>query len=243
MSYLREQEQLRAKFLTAVAHELEMPVTVIKGYGQLLWRWGPAKPDERVRKALGMIEAQCERIHGRVQELLEVVRFRMAPLELRRERFDLDTLVTQVLRRLQPANPRQRLVLEHARPAPVWADRARMEEVLARLLDNAAMLSAREGDISVRVWSEACAAVVAIHNEGNCIPWEHQSHLFDPFSDTTSADYPGCHGGVTLSLYLNKLQLERHQGRIWCESAEHHGATFFVSLPLATENDGAVAVA
>ncbi|TAK35143.1 MAG: PAS domain-containing protein [Chloroflexota bacterium] len=230
---IKEQERLRDEFVSAAAHELKTPVTTIKGYVQLMRQWAPAGHEPREGEAFKVINAQCDRISRRVQEMLETLRFRTAPPSLERVRFDLGELASQVVRRMQTTTQLHRLLLESEAPAPVEADRERIEEVLVSLLDNAIRYSPKGGDIEVRISTQKREAIVTVRDHGAGIARDRQPHIFVPFYEAVPTGAPGYRGVVALSLYLSKLIVERHKGRIWFESEEGRGSTFYFSLPLA----------
>ena len=228
---IKEQERLRDEFISAAAHELKTPVTTIKGYAQLM-RQGALQPG-REGEVFEAINSQTDRINRRVQEMLEAIRLRKAPPELLRVRFDLGELASEVVRRMQAMTGIHRLLFDSEGPAPVDADPERIEEVLVSLLDNAIKFSPMGGDIEVRVWADKGEALVSVRDHGVGIPKERQPHIFEPFYEAVPSGAPGYRGVVALSLYLSKLTIERHRGRIWFKSEEGKGSTFYFSLPLA----------
>ena len=184
-----------------------------------------------------MIGNQTDRINRRVQELLEVVRFRTAPPGLMRVPFDLGDLASGVVERMRMISKIHHLIIKRAGPVPVEADRERIEEILVSLLDNAIKYSPRGGEIEVRVWAKGGEGVVSITDKGMGVSKERQPHIFEPFYEAVPSGAPGYRGVVALSLYLAKLTLERHKGRIWFESEEGKGSAFFVALPMAQGGD------
>ncbi len=237
ITFIREQERLRDEFISAAAHELKTPVTTIKGYAQLMRQWAPEGHEPREGKAIKTINVQCDRISRRVQEMLEAVRSRVTPPELHRVRFDLGELASEVVQRVQTTTELHRLLLEREAPAPVDADRERVEDVLVSLLDNSMKYSPKGGEIRVRVWVQNGNALVSVKDQGVGIPKDRQPHIFEPFYEAVPPGAPGYKGVVALSLYLSKITVERHNGRIWFESEEGKGSTFYFSLPLASDGD------
>jgi signal transduction histidine kinase len=148
--------------------------------------------------------------------------------------FDLRDLASQVVQRVQATTQLHRLNLKQATSAPVYADRERIEEVLASLLDNAIKFSPCRGEIDVRVRTRDGKALVSVQDHGVGISKERQAHIFEPFYEPVPAGEAGYRSVVALGLYLSKLTLERHQGEIWCHSEEGKGSTFTFSLPLAS---------
>ncbi|MBI4493922.1 MAG: GAF domain-containing protein [Chloroflexi bacterium] len=251
--YLQAQEGVRVRdqFLSTAAHELKTPVTAIKGYAQLLRQWAPQGHEPREARAFEVINRQCDRLSRLVQELLEVSRLQLGRLELRRQRFELGELAAEVVERMQPLAPGHRLTLHRAARAAVEADRERLDQALANLLDNAIKFSPRStvdsqqstaapspqpsapaGEIEVRVAVRGGEAVVSVRDQGVGIPRERQAHLFEQFYRAhagTRHDF----GGMGVGLHLSREIVARHGGRMWFESEEGRGSTFFFSLPLA----------
>jgi len=230
---IREQERLRDEFISTAAHELKTPVTTIKGYAEMMLKWAPEGRDPREAAAIGMIDAATDRINQRVQEMLDVVRFRKTPAEMRRERFELGELASQVVQRMQTLTKIHTLTLQREGEIPVEADRERIGEVLVTLVDNAIRSSPEGGDIEVRVWVQQGEARVAVTDHGVGIPKERQPHIFEPFYEPVPSGAAGYRGVVALSLYLSKEVIECHKGRMWLESEEGKGSTFYFALPLA----------
>ncbi len=238
ITVIKEQERLLDEFISTAAHELKTPVATIKGYAQLMRQWAPGGHEPREGKAIDVINAQVDRIGRRVQEMLQVVRFRTVPVEPRRMRFDLGGLAALVVERMQSTTEIHRLVIQQKEATLVEADPERIEEVLVNLLDNAISYSPKGGDIQVRVWAGERDAMVSVKDQGVGIPKDRQPHIFGPFYEAVPSGAVGYRGVVALSLYLSKLTVERHKGRIWFESEEGRGSTFYISLPLAKEGNG-----
>jgi signal transduction histidine kinase len=233
ITQMKEQELLRDEFISAAAHELKTPTSIIKGYAQMMRRQ-QAENRQQVG-ALEIIDTQTNRINRRVQEMLEAVRFREKPPEYRRERFDLNKLVSEVVERMQAMTQVNHLTLKRDGAVPVEADRERIEEVLVSLIDNAIKFSFKGGDIEVRVQTHHGEGLVAIQDHGVGIAKERQAHIFEPFYEPVPSGAPGYHGIVALGLYLSKLIVERHGGHIWLESKVGEGSTFYFALPLVKE--------
>ncbi len=238
ISPLREQERLRDEFIASAAHELKTPVTTIQGYATLLRRWSPEERQRHEAHAIEVIGKQTHRIGRRVQEMLEVVRLRKPGMELPRERLDLGELAAQVVERRQSVAGEPRLALRRSGPVSVECDRERIEEVLERLLDNAASRSPQGAEVEVRAWAQSGEARLSVRDRGSAIAKQRQPHLFEPFYEPEPPGSPGYRGVVALDLYLSRLAIEGHRGRIWVESEEEEGTTVCFSLPLSQGGAG-----
>ncbi|PTL82705.1 cell wall metabolism sensor histidine kinase WalK [Vitiosangium sp. GDMCC 1.1324] len=231
---LKRLERMRDEFLSIAAHELRTPITTIKGYAQLLDRWTPGGHEPREGKAFQILSRQSDRLSELVQELLEVSRLQLGRLELRRQRFELGELVSEVLDRMEGVSSRHRLVLHREGPVFVDADRDRIEQVLTNLVDNAIKYSPGGGDIEVWVRSRGSLAEVSIRDQGMGIPRERQGQVFERFY-RAHAGLGSDRGGMGIGLHLSEQILQRHGGRIWFESEEGKGSTFSFSLALAEQ--------
>ena len=236
---LREQTLLREEFLSAAAHELRTPVTTIKGYVQILRRWlaSADAATDREARAVTVINAQCDRLNRRVQELLDVVRIQREGIDVHRVRFDLGDVVAEVVAETEALVPTAAIRVERTAETPVEASQESVAEVLGTLIDNAVRHSPPGAEVDVRVVRVDGEARVEVRDHGPGIARERQPHIFEPFYETAPAGKPGYRGVVGLGLYLGRLAIERNHGRIWLDSEPGEGSSFFVSLPLAEPPD------
>ena len=112
-----------------------------------------------------------------------------------------------------------------------------MEQVLSNLLENAIKYSPQGGPIEVTIWQENQRRdiLLSVCDEGLGIPLHQQAHIFERF---TRADNVRKITGTGLGLYICRALVEQQGGRLWFESVEEHGSTFFLALP----NNGETAV-
>src|SRR6185312_12144647 len=117
-------------------------------------------------------------------------------------------------------------------PTPVMlnADCERLGQVIINLLTNAMKYSPEVSPIRIAISQSDRAVTIQVHNEGQAIPTQQHEHLFEPFYRTPEA-HASPEEGSGLGLAISKEIVERHQGRIWVESSDQEGTTFFVQLP------------
>lgn len=111
-------------------------------------------------------------------------------------------------------------------------DPRRIEQVLGNLISNAIKYSPMGGSIEIAIKEEDDKeAVLSICDHGIGIPSKQQALVFGRFVRADNARVRGI-GGTGLGLYLSREFIERHGGRIWFESTEDQGTTFYFSLPI-----------
>ena len=169
-----------------------------------------------------------------IDDLLDVTRLQAGRLELHLELTNLVALTQRVMSRVQVTTEMHTISLhtslEHL---VVYIDPQRIEQVLSNILGNAIKYSPEGGaiDITISVNGEENSAVISISDHGIGIPINQQAHVFARFIRAENARAYGI-GGTGLGLYLSRELVERHSGRIWFESTEGQGSTFYIVLPI-----------
>lgn len=233
--YVRRREEvdrLKDEFISIASHELRAPLAPLRGYAEILLaraRADATRSDEC--KPLETIIAQVSRLAALVDRLLDATRIQAGRLELKRAPMDLVALSRRVVEQFQVTSPvRSLTVLARApRLAGDW-DEARLEQVLANLLDNAVKYSPGGGPIEVLVDTVGGWAQVAVRDHGLGIPKEAQARLFERFYRVPAGGPRP--PGLGLGLYISRQIVLLHGGRMWFESEEGKGSTFYFTLPL-----------
>lgn len=236
---LKEAERLKDEFIGIAAHELRNPLAILKGYAQTLLvqtarGHGPELADWQM-ESLQSIDQAATRLAELTDDLLDVTRLQAGSLALHIEAVDLVKLTQRVIARLQMTAPQHTLTVTcPSQPQVVYVDSRRMEQVLTNLVNNAIKYSPGGGSIEVTVVenAEANSVVLSVRDYGIGIPAKQQARIFGRFMRADNAQALGI-GGTGLGLYLCRGLVEQLGGRIWFESVEGKGSTFYVSLPYA----------
>lgn len=242
ISTLKEAEQLKDEFISIAAHELRTPLAVLKGFAQTLLvqtarKRGPELAEWQM-EALGSIDQATGRMVELVDDLLDVSRLQAGHFTLHPVPTDLVALTQRVVTRLQLTTERHRLFFQPAVEHLVSAiDPPRIEQVLTNLLTNAIKYSPDGGVIALHLapGPQETQLQLSIADQGMGIPQAQQAQIFGRFARAENARLRGI-GGTGLGLYLCRELVEQHQGRIWFESHEGKGTTFFLILPLLSED-------
>jgi signal transduction histidine kinase len=229
---LRELDSLKDEFVALVSHELRTPLTSIHGYLELVLEGEAGElSDEQVR-FLGVVDRNAQRLQRLVGDLLFVAQVDAGRLSLQHTRVDLPSLAFECVEAATPAADEKgiRLELAAVEIPPVWADRARLGQLLDNLVSNALKFTPDGGRVEVKVSRENGHALVEVADSGMGISEEEQKHLFERFFRTSSATRQAIQG-TGLGLAITKAIAEGHGGRVTVESNEGRGTTFRVELP------------
>lgn len=222
-----------ADLLTVAAHELRSPLTSVRGFSATLLRQWERFTDEQRRAMVATVEADAERLSRMVAQLLDVSRLGTSRLALDVTPFDLRTVVDEQLHRLigsgiDPARFAWPEAFD-ACPRMVCADRDRVDQILANLLENA--LNHGAGTITLTTDTADPGMVgLAVADEGRGVDPADERHVFTKF---WHGDRPGSTG---IGLYLVKGLVEAHGGTVSVGPAwagEPRGARFRFTLPAA----------
>src|SRR5213593_1021531 len=225
---LYELERARTEFVAVVTHDLRTPLSVIRGYLDLL-----AEKNGNRKIPIDEAVAQVVRLDQLVDRILTGVRVEHPDLTLRRARFDLRATAIVTLRELAPIARRHRLAGPHE-GAAIWVrgDRRRTAEVLAGLVHNATKYAPEETRINVRVERRRDRGVVRVVDEGPGVAPQDRARIFEPYVRAAAhAELPG--SGI--GLFASRRVVEAQGGDIWYEENAGGGGVFAFSVPLATE--------
>jgi signal transduction histidine kinase len=231
---LEELDRLRQDYLRNVSHEFRTPLTLIKGYAELL-RDGDPPRGTSVREAMGVVVDSSNRLIDLVDTLLEIGRLEQAPAEevLRLEGLDLCDVARSSLEPLRAAAAKKRieLVLDlPAEPLGLEADRGLLQQVVRKLVDNAVKYSPAGTRVVVRAMRVEEEVALEVEDFGIGIPPEHLARIFEKFY-MVDGGVARQSGGAGVGLYLVRAIVRLHAGRVSVRSQPGQGSVFSVRLP------------
>ena len=232
VSEQRELDRQRSDFLTVAAHELRTPLTPLSMYLQSIER-RLLRGQEVEPELVGKARRQVVRLARLVEDLLDVSRLESQRLQLSLERLRIDELAEQVVNDFRGNGKNHELVFQRpAVPLFVEGDRARLEQVLVKLLGNAIKYSPQGGQVVTGVARAGDEVKLWVTDPGIGVPAEEQDKLFQRFfraRNATTRHY----GGLGIGLYVSAEIVRRHGGHFEVRSGQGEGSTFTVFLPLA----------
>jgi two-component system NtrC family sensor kinase len=232
ITYLKEMDRIRSEFVHTVSHDLRSPLTSVIGYTELVERAGTL--NELQRDFLNRIQDSVQQITGLINDLLDIGSIE-AGFDTRREFVQLEGILRYTIDMLQGQIKAKHLtVVTNISPSlPAFrANPIRLRQVMDNVVGNAIKYSYPNGEINISIHSEDNQMILQVTDAGPGIPTADQPRIFDKFyrgSNISEVE------GSGLGLAIVKTIVESHQGRIWVESVEGKGSSFFIVLPILSE--------
>ncbi|MBA3673503.1 MAG: PAS domain S-box protein, partial [Chitinophagaceae bacterium] len=225
------QEERKDEFISIASHELKTPLTTIKAYTQLAMTLSDGCTPV-VTQYLQKADEYAGKLNDLINELLDVSKIHAGKLRLTQTEVEMDSFLSEVLASMQQITPTHTISLEKNEPAKVKIDSLRLEQVIANLISNAAKYSPGKDQIIVNAVKKDDALVVSFTDFGIGIPKEKLSKIFDRFYrvDELSQEF----SGLGIGLFITSEIVKQHGGKIWAESKEGEGSTFYFSLPIVS---------
>lgn len=232
---LKDTDQLKDRFLSIASHELKTPITSIRGQAQLairrLAKQKTLSPElEGVSTTLEKINQQTTRLTALIDELLDVSSIRAGKVELHKRECELVALCQSIVEDQRLLTGRTITLTTETPAVAIVADCERLTQVVVNLVSNALKYSSEQSEVRVRLSQTATQACIEVQDFGKGIAEKQLPRIFDTFYRTSDAQ-ASSKFGLGLGLAICKDIVERHGGRIWCESKVGKGSTFFVELP------------
>lgn len=237
---LEDANQMKDRFMSIASHELKTPITTIRGQAQLALRRLSKQQAaghelsaevEGLRVSLERINDQAVRLTSLIDELLDVSSIRTGRVELHKRKCDLKDICREAVDDQHLLTGRAITLNTPTEPTIVQVDCDRLSQVLANLVTNAVKYSPEGSPVEVGLSTNKQHARIYVRDQGKGIPKDQQTRIFETFYRTPEA-LASNKKGMGLGLAISKEIIERHNGRIWCESKPNQGSTFFVELPL-----------
>jgi signal transduction histidine kinase/ActR/RegA family two-component response regulator len=228
---LKDADRRKDEFLAMLAHELRNPLAPITNAVHLMRR--ARIEDPLLQQASAMIDRQASRLARLVDDLLEVSRITTGRIQLHLERIDLGGVIERALESTRAIIEQHGHALTVAKPStPVWlyADAARLEQVLVNLLNNAAKYTNDGGRIEVEAHVEGRHATVSVRDTGVGIEPELLPRIFDLFTQAERT-LDRSQGGLGIGLCLVQRLVTMHGGAVEARSVLGQGSEFLVRLP------------
>lgn len=232
---MQEAKLQQMRFVNDASHELRTPIAVIRGYTDMLDRWG--KTDEAVLdESIAALKSESEHMHDLVEQLLFLARGDAGRNTLTKTQFNLARITSEVCEESEMIDSSHRYTLKYDQSAltdncyQVLADAAMIKQSIRIIVQNAARYSAAQTTISFNVSCDENTVQVSVEDEGMGISEEAASHIFERFWRADNARIES-NEGSGLGLSIAKWIVDNHDGSIEVLSREGVGTRFTIVLP------------
>lgn len=232
MKKLRDLERYRKDFLGNVTHELKTPIFNIQGYLLTLLDGG-LEDDKINRLYLKRAEKSVKRLNNIVEDLESIARLESGEYEMKIESFKLIRLIEEVLEDFEMSARERNIKISlegsYNEEILVKADRKRIAEVVANLVNNSIKYGREGGKTSIRINKKGKLVLVQVSDNGIGISKKDLPRIFERFFRVDKSRSRES-GGTGLGLSIVKHTLQAHKQNITVRSEENSGTTFSFSL-------------
>jgi len=234
---LKKIDQVRRDFVANVSHELRTPLSILRGYIETLLD-SPEMPREEFSRILGIMERHSKRLDVLAEDLLTLAQLESANPDLQLGKVDLSRFFGEIIRDWEKklANKHLNMIADVAPELPsICADRARLQEALYNLLDNAVKYSCEHGEIRLHARQRDQQVVLSVGDNGIGISKEDLPRVFERFYRVDKARTAENIRGTGLGLAIVKHIAQLHGGHVEAESELGKGTTIRMVLPIVTQ--------
>ena len=225
-------ESVRQEFLSNVSHELRTPLTAILAFVETL-ETGAMEDQESNHRFLEIIRKNASRMHGLIDDILELTSIEGGNVQVRLARIELHALVNEVVSSLATKAFAQGIIITNsvAPEAMVYADARRLEQMLTNLIENGIKFNREKGRVTIS-YETGTRDRILVEDTGEGIPSQHLERLFERFYRVDRARSREM-GGTGLGLAIVKHLALLHGGEVTVTSELGKGSTFTIHLPPA----------
>ena len=241
VTHFKELDALKSEFVSTVSHDLRSPLTLMRGYATMMDMVGEL--NEQQRAYVNKIVTGVENMARLVNDLLDLGRIEMG-VDLKVEPVSVLDVLEKVTSALQmQANEKEiELILNLPKDLPnqIEADPALFHQAIYNLVENAVKYTPEGGQVAVRVSTLDKDLVFVIKDTGIGIAADDIARLFEKFYRGKARE-ARARVGTGLGLAIVRSIAEKHRGRVWVESEEGMGSTFYLQIPITQPQESRAA--
>ncbi|MEP7142898.1 MAG: PAS domain-containing sensor histidine kinase [Ferruginibacter sp.] len=225
----KQAEKEREDIIGFVAHELRNPLANIVLCNEMMTQLILEGQMNELEEYLTRSKNNVMRLNKMISELYDATKFNSGNFTLEKATFDFEEMIEEALDTLEVLHPDYSIILEGECTKPVYGDRYRLIQVVTNFLSNGIKYSNNNTRVIIHMRQEDNNVIVSVKDEGLGISPKQLPRIFGRFF---RAEKTKNLEGIGLGLYLCRRIIEAHDGKVWAESEEGYGSTFYFSIPL-----------
>lgn len=231
---LQRLDEAKDEFVSMASHQLRTPLTSVKGYLSMVLEGDAGKISDAQHHLLSEAFTSSERMVHLINDFLNVSRLQTGKFMVDRRLIDLAKITAQEVDSLKTTAKVRNLKLAYRKPSyfpALYIDEGKIRQVIMNFIDNAIYYSSEFSTITIALEQVDGEVILTVHNEGMGVPESEKSHLFTKFFRATNArkQRPD---GTGVGLYLSKMVITAHGGKMVFASEPNEGTTFGFRLPI-----------
>ena len=228
----RNMQKIKDQFLSITSHELRTPMTVIRGYIELMLQGRVGDLNEKQRGFLQKVLDNTKSLIEFVNVTLDINKLESGAVSLNLEQVDLSEHISKSVEGIRNLFDEGKINLVYE-PVSIVApiEPPQFERVITNLLSNALKFTPPEGIVTVLTKQQEGNAIIGVKDTGVGISEDDQKLLFQKYAQIDNA-WISKMRGTGLGLVISKDLIEKMNGKMWVESELGQGSTFYISLPI-----------
>lgn len=232
---LQQQEMLRKRLTSDMAHEIRTPLTTLKTHVEALLD-GIWEPTQELFKSF---YEEIERLTKLVDNLSSLAKLEQANLNINKTKFNLSEELRKIFKSFEPLFIKENFKISSdlAPDVEVSMDKDKLKQIMYNLLSNALKYLKEHGQVTVILKNESDNIIIQVKDNGLGIPEKDLPYIFERFYRSDVSRNKGT-GGSGIGLTITKAMVEAHNGRIYVESKLGEGSTFTIKFPKSSLGGG-----
>ncbi len=234
---LQSLDKARAEFISIASHQLRTPPSTVKWYMSSVLSGDFGRISAKVLEPLKKVNETNNHLISLIEDMLNVSRIERGKMEFLFEQTNVQDLAKQAFDQLIPMASDKKLKFDFdspKKPLPeIMADKEKLKQVMNNLTDNALKYT-KSGSVKVKIYEKDGNIFFEVTDSGKGISKEDRESIFQKY--TRGKESVKQSAGLGLGLYVAKIIIEQHKGKIWAESpGEGQGSTFAFSVPIKND--------
>lgn len=226
---LQRTEKLKDEFITIASHNLRTPLTIIKGYLPTLKEKKQSAEDDEV---ISHIEKSVEKLNSITESLLNIVTLEDSNKPLKKIEEDIVQIIKTIVGNYKSIASEKSIKFSLNLPEHVFIalDKSKITQAITNIIDNSIKFNKERGLVTIDLTALNNEVILCVSDTGIGLTPENLHDIFQRFhrgTDIYTYDYEG----IGLGLYLSKIIIEAHNGRVWVTSKMNEGTSVYISMP------------